>query len=392
MPNPTAPVVALAADWDTDQTSKHHVMRRVARYRPVVWVEATGMRRPSPRRAGDLRRVLMKLRKIAGRYPRRQPTPDNFTIVSPTTLPFPTSRLAQWINARLYARAIRRALPGNGVAPLLWVYTPTTARFLDQVPHRGLVYHCIDRWWAFDDYDAAEMRACHEILCRRADRVFVSARELEQDCAAFTDRITYMPHGVDWDHFRRALEPAQGAQGAEVGDAMPGRRPVVGFIGLMEEWVDVELMAEIARRHPEADVVIVGAWRVPSGSLAALPNVTLTGRRPFASLPDYLRSFDVALIPFHVNDLTRAVNPLKLREYLSAGVPVVSTALPELLPFAGAEGVDIAADRETFLTAVARRLAQPADRALRLRLSDSMRGEGWDQRVDQMLSTIETPA
>jgi glycosyltransferase involved in cell wall biosynthesis len=371
-------VIAFAQDWDTDPTSKHHLMRLLSRRRRVLWVEATGMRAPALNWR-DLRRIVMKLRKITGRFTRTAPAPaSNFSIISPPTIPLPASRLAQFVNARLYGRAIRRAVGVSAEAPVLWVYMPIAARFLDQIDHGALIYHCVDRWWEFEDYDHAEMRACHEILCARADHVFVSSRELERDCIALTSRVTYVPHGVDWEHFRTALEPERPAP-------VPARRVTVGFVGLIEEWIDVELMAEVARRHPEADLLVVGAARVPVDQLRALPNVQLVGRQPFATLPGYLGICDVALIPFRINALTRAVNPLKLREYLSAGVPVVSTALPELLPFEGTEGIDIAHDREQFLAAVARRLAQPATRAERLRLSDTMRPDGWEGRLETML-------
>jgi glycosyltransferase involved in cell wall biosynthesis len=354
-------------------------MRLLAAHVPVLWLEVTGMRTPSMLRMADLRRSLMKIRKIRGtQQADPQTVPAGMTIVSPPAVPLPTWKLAQALNARLYGRAIRQAIPG-GRLPVLWVYMPIAARYLDQIPHAGLVYHCVDRWWAFDNYDAQEMRACHTILCQRADRVFVSSRELEQDCAAISDRVTYVPHGVEWEHFRTALTGLPLA---------PNSRPVIGFVGLLESWVDLELVAEIARRHPEADIVLVGAARVPTDALAAIPNVRLVGRRPFSELPSFLRSFDVALVPFHVNELTRAVNPLKLREYLAAGVPVVTTALPDLLSFRGAEGVDVVETRDEFLAAVADRVRNRPDEATRRRLSDTMKRENWQGRLDGMLGVL----
>ena len=118
------------------------------------------------------RRIALKLRKMTGGTRAGAP---GLTVLSPPSLPFPTHPMAQRVNASLYGRSVRSALRGMGhrADPLLWIYTPTTARYLDRLPARGIVYHCVDRWWAFDEYDADEMRACHEILCRRADHVFV---------------------------------------------------------------------------------------------------------------------------------------------------------------------------------------------------------------------------
>lgn len=377
--SPQPDIVAFANDWDTDPTSKHHLMRLLALRAPVLWVETAGMRRPQFGKARDWSRVAAKLRKMFGAV--RDGAP-NLRVLTPPSLPLPTNPVARAANARLYGWSIRRALGTHARAatPMLWVYAPTVARYLDQFSGWKVVYHCVDRWWAFSDYDASEMQTCHEILCRRAEHVFASSRELERDCLDLTDRVTYVPHGVAWDHFRQAVDG---------GESSPERRPRrIGFIGMIDDWVDVELLAAVARQHPDAEVIVVGAWRIPDAALDGLPNVRLLGRRPFAELPQHLATFDVALVPFRINDLTRAVNPVKLREYLSAGVPVVSTALPELSTFAGHEGVDIAADHAAFLAAVARRLEAPPDLITRRRLSDQMRAESWEARLDMMLDEL----
>lgn len=377
-----APIVAFANDWATDPTSKHHVMRLLSEHTDVLWVESSGMRAPSVARAGDLRRVATKLRRMTGGTRRALP---RLTVLSPPSVPLPSSPVARSLNARLYAGSVRRALAGMGnpAPPLLWVYTPTIARYLPQLRRSGLVYHCVDRWWAFEEYDPAEMRACHEILCREADHVFASAKALEDDCRQFTNRVTYLPHGVQWEHFRTAVTAAP-PRPAD----LPASESVVGFVGMIDTWVDQDLLVALARRIAPAQVVLVGHARVDTSRLEAEPNIHLLGRKPFAELPAYLAAFDVALIPFAMNELTTAVNPIKLREYLSAGVPVVTTALPEIVPFADRPGTDVVADRAGFMAAVAARLASPTAAAQRLAISDAMAGESWEGRIAVMLETI----
>lgn len=359
-------------------------MRLLAERTDLLWVEASGMRRPGATKAADWGRIGKKLRKMTGGLRAGAP---GLTVLTPPALPLPTSSIARAINARLYRHSIRRALRQmrRDAAPLLWVYTPTVARYLDAIPARGLVYHCVDRWWAFTEYDTDEMMRCHEILCRRADHVFVSSRELLDDCTRWTERVSYVPHGVDVAHFSRAVTE----QHPSPSDLPPAGRQLVGFIGLIDDWVDLGVVRDVALANPGAEIVLIGAARVPTDSLTAIPNVHLLGRKPFAELPAYLAHFDVALIPFKLNELTRAVNPIKLREYLSAGVPVVTTALPELLPFRDHEGVDVVSDATAFVAAVKRRLATPADAGERRRLSESMQGESWSGRLDQMLQQVE---
>ncbi len=377
------PVVAFANDWSSGPTSNHHVMQRLAAHTPVLWIETTGMRSPKLTSASDWRRVVTKLRRMGGAL---RPGSPGLAVLSPPALPFPTNVFARRFNAWLYRRALNRAMRQLGwtEAPLLWVFIPTAARYLDHLSHQGLVYQCIDRWWAFEYYDSHEMRACHEILCTRADQVFVSAEELRADCIQLTPKVSYMPHGVDWNHFRTALDEAT----PRPADMPESGRPVIGFIGLIDTWLDLDLLADIAKTHPESDLVLIGASRVSVAGLAALPNVRLLGRKPFGELPAYLRTFTVSLVPFLVNDLTLAVNPIKLREYLSAGVPVVSTALPELLAFRGAPGVDVAGTRAEFVGAVSRLLETPMTQAGRAELSDRMRGESWEGRLESMLGQL----
>lgn len=376
------PIVAFSNDWHTDPTSKHHVMRLLSEHTDVLWVESSGMRAPSMARRGDLRRVAAKVRQMAGGTRRALP---RLSVLSPPSVPLPSSPVARSLNARFYAASIRRALAGMGhdEPPLLWVYTPTVARYLPHLRRSALVYHCVDRWWAFDEYDMTEMRACHEILCREADHVFASARALAEDCRRLTDRVSYLPHGVEWEHFRSAVtdphpRPAD----------LPATGPIAGFIGMLDHWVDQELVAAVARRVAPAHVVLIGQARVDVSRLLLEPNICLLGRKPFDALPAYARHFDVALIPFHLNELTEAVNPIKLREYLSAGLPVVSTALPEIVPFADRPGTDVVTDAATFVDRVAARLAAPLDSREREAVSDAMEGESWQGRIALMLDTL----
>jgi glycosyltransferase involved in cell wall biosynthesis len=376
------PIVAFANDWRTDPTSKHHVMRLLAEQADVLWVESSGMRAPSMARAGDLRRIIAKLGKMSGGVRRELP---RLSVLSPPSLPLPTLPFARALNAHLYARSIDRTLAqlGRREPPILWVYTPTVARYLPRLGRSGLVYHCVDRWWAFEDYDADEMRACHEILCREADVVFASAKVLEEDCRQFTDRVVYLPHGVEWAHFRRAVTECP----ARPADLPAG--PMAGFIGLIDTWVDQELLVAVARQLAPAHVVLIGHARVDVSRLEAEANIILLGRKPFDELPAYAAAFDVGLIPFEVNELTRAVNPIKLREYLSAGVPVVTTALPEILPFADRPGTIVVEDRGAFVAAVVERVAHPLAGAARRSISDSMANESWEGRVAEMRMALD---
>ena len=369
------PIVCFANDWQGDPTSKHHIMRTLAAHTDVLWVESSGMRRPEFS-LGDAKRIALKLQRAT------TPPPGpagGVRVISPLSLPLPGSRIAEAVNARLYRRALRRA--GSAALPLLWVYTPTVAPYLEGMPRAGLVYHCVDRWWAFGEYDEAVMRRHHAALCRSADVVFASSAELLSDCQEFTSHAHLVRHGVDWDHFARAaLEPLPVPE-----DISDLQSPVLGFFGLIHDWIDQDVLTRVADAFPHATLVLIGKTRVDVSALGGRPNVRLLGQKSYEELPAYAARFDIGLIPFVINELTRAVNPIKLREYLSAGLPVVSTALPELAVYDGEPRVRIAGNADAFVASIAELLARREDHTGRAGAARAMIDESWLGRCELMV-------
>ena len=166
-------------------------------------------------------------------------------------------------------------------------------------------------------------------LIRKADLVIVSSEKLRATKSAYNPGTVLVRHGVALDHFREALLP-----GTRVPDdiaALP--RPILGYFGLMaEDWIDIDLMAHVARHFSSGSMVLLGKVTTDlSPALRHHPsNVHVLGRKPFADLPSYCKGFDVAINPFPLNEVTLNSNPLKVREYLAAGLPVVSTRIPEV--------------------------------------------------------------
>lgn len=409
--------VIIANDWSAGEknpTSKHRIARELARRgHRVLWIEGSGMRTPSLGSGRDRGRILEKIRK-ARRGPVRQadvcaPAPDVASstvgaiwVLAPLFIPFPRAAVCRWLNGRMC-----RALAGRWAGrlgfhppPLLINYVPVLHHAMKGWGSKGpvagarrplAVYHCVDRWDAFGMYDASVMAKADALCCRNADLVIASSEELERRCRRYNPAVRLITHGVDHGHFARALgglpRPGDLPQGA-----------VVGFFGLISEWVDQELLVMLARELKGRDVhiVLIGAADVDVTRLKACSNVHLLGPRPFADLPAYAAHFAVGIIPFLVNDLTRAVNPIKLREMLSAGCPVVSTALPEVQRYAvgaaGAAGVRVAASRDVFVAQVLAVLSNPPGREVRMAISQGMAGETWEAKVGEMLRVMGVAA
>lgn len=282
-----------------------------------------------------------------------------------------------------------------------------------------VVYHCVDRWDAFSMYDSAMMGEMDRRCCRYADVVIASAGELYDRCRAINPNTVLIPHGVDWEHFREAVtgckmqdashgmqdsrSNTQGSTSSVQHPASSIQHPIIGFFGLLSEWVDQELLLKLAAACPGADLQLIGKADVDVSRLKGVPNIKLPGPMPFARLPEALARFTVGIIPFVVNDLTRSVNPIKLREMLSAGCPVVSTDLPEVARYASQHpasslqnpapgiqnpSVQIAATHDEFIAAVRRLLDHPLTPDERLSLSDAMAGETWSAKVHEILKLV----
>ncbi|HEX2714633.1 MAG TPA: glycosyltransferase, partial [Candidatus Acidoferrales bacterium] len=219
-------------------------------------------------------------------------------------------------------------------------------------------------------------------LVRRAHIVFTSSQQLRDERQPLNPNTHFVSHGVDAAHFARALDPT-----TDVPQDVRGLpRPVVGFFGLLsDDWVDLSLLRAIAVARPAWSLALLGKTMMDLRPIRALPNVHLLGQKPYSALPAYCRGFDVGIIPFRRSELTVRANPLKLREYLAAGLPVVSTLLPEVARYGSL--VHLADGPEAFIAEIERATNERSDPLVRRRV-EAMRQEAWDLRVAEMSAHI----
>ena len=316
-------IIAIASNWHFDPTSKHHVMKLLSEHNNVLWVNYHGSRRPSASVA-DAGAVVRKLRQVA-RGPQR--VSNNMLVLTPLVLPLPGSRWARTINRKLVVSQIRSALGQFSPQPTqLWSFAPDVDYLTGQFDEELVLYYCVDEFSEFIDYDADTIRRLEKRLIDRSDLVITTAEHLQRAKSPHHPQTHLVTHGVSYDHFARAADAD-----LEVPSAIRAiESPVFGFFGIIQDWVDLELITTLAERRPDWSFVLVGKQETCTEACSARPNVHLLGQVPFDTLPGYCKAFDVALIPFKINRLTIHVNPIKLREYLAAGLPVVSTDLPEV--------------------------------------------------------------
>lgn len=363
-------IVCFSNDWDGDPLSKTHIMRILARENRVLWVNSLGNRTPRAT-AGDAARAWKKLRDAARGL--TEPVP-NLHVLAPLYVPAYRGAGVRAANRALLRLQILAAMRWLRMRdPITWAFLPSAAAVAGTLGESLVVYHVVDEFSAFSDA-SPQVAAMEEELLRRADLVIASSERLAAAKRRVNPRTVLVRHGVDHAHFAQALDPA-----LRVPDELARLpRPVVGFFGLVADWIDLELVRAVADAHPEASIVLVGKVTTSTAALDGAPNVHLLGRRPYADLPAYCRGFDVAITPFRVNDLALAANPLKAREYVAAGLPNVCTDLPELRAI---PGCTVAGSREAFVAEVGRALAHGGPDPARSAL---VRGEGWEAKVEEI--------
>jgi glycosyltransferase involved in cell wall biosynthesis len=370
-------IICFAHDFQGDPTSKTHIMRILSEKNRILWINSIGMRRPTVS-SRDARRIIAKLKQLTRGLVRVN---ANLHVASPLAVPLPGVPGVDRLNAGLLTASIRYFARRAGLTrPILWTFLPNTIGLVGKLGESRVIYHCVDEYSAFAGVPREALRRMEEELVRRADLVLASSETLAEERRQWNSRTHFVSHGVDVTHFARALDPG----GPRPTDAADFAGPVIGFFGLIAEWIDLELIAEVARQRPAWTVVLIGKANVDTSALRALPNVRLLGQKPYDMLPDYCRAFDVGIIPFRIDTLTVRANPLKLREYLAAGLPVVSSDLPEVRKYAGL--VRLATGRDAFIAAIEAALAEPRHGAAR---AAEMMPESWEARVEQISDLIE---
>jgi len=364
-------LLCFSHDWSGDPLSKTHLMRILARDNRVLWVNSIGYRAPTASKA-DVSRAFKKLKAATNALSEPE---KNIFVLNPLAIPIYGRPRIRELNKSLLRFQVKRAMRTLGFKnPINFVFNPAAAVIAGALDEEQLIYYCVDEYTAFSGVASRSLAEMEEQLMRKSDLVIVSADRLFQSKARINSNTVLIRHGVDFNHFRKTLDPD--TMVPEEIRNLP--RPVIGFFGLIADWVDLELIAAVAKRFPDGSVVMVGKSTTDTKVLEQEPNIHLLGRRTYESLPGYCKGFDVALMPFRINELTLNANPLKVREYLAAGLPVVSTAIPEVEVLGLCR---IGTDRESFVREVEIALREPGPSGER---SERVRSESWDARVDEL--------
>lgn len=372
-----------AQDWwyHNRAHSDFQLLRRVAEQRPVLFVNSIGMRLPTPGKSPQFaRRILRKARSVARFLSKPVPELPNFHVLTPLILPFYGSSTMRALNARLVRQQVRAVAKHIGIDPddaVLFVTIPTAVDVIEGWPRRALVTNRSDLHSAFEETDQSLIRDFEHKLVSSSDVALYSSHSLlGSEGKLAGERAVFLDHGVDYDRFASAT----GKPHPELADVP---RPIIGFFGGIDDYVvDLDLLKRVAEELPDCSLVLIGDATLPIDDLVSLPNVHWFGFKPYEEIPSYGAAFDVALMPWLQNTWIEQCNPIKLKEYLAIGLPVVSTDFPEVHFYA--EQIAIAPDHDAFIRCVREAVDGQPVGTLESRKA-RVEGVTWDRQAEELV-------
>lgn len=351
------------------------MMREMSRTMPVLHVNSMGLRVPSLVEGRMfLTRVRRKFKSLTRGFVRVR---RHFGVL--TVLAFP-GHVGVIVSKRLVVAQVRLAAWRMGIRlPLVWVTSPPAIEVIGQLRPVGIIYQRTDRWEAGPWGDSHKLKGYDRRLKERANLTLYCSQLLYDEEADLCRKAVYVDHGVDFDRFRAAAESSV-SEPAELADIAP---PRIGFIGGIDAHTfDPPLFLKVAESMPDCRFILVGTCALPA-NWCTLPNVTMLGQRPYEEVPRYMAACDVLIMPWNQSEWIRACNPVKLKEYLAVGRPVVSTPFAELERYRGL--VRVADSPGAFVTAVREALDSPPPvEAMRERV----RNETWPVKARIVLDQL----
>lgn len=369
--------VVFSDDWNVHMSSCQHIFRRIARTHAIDWINTVGMRRPTL----TLRDVGKARRKLSGMF-RRTPVERKPMIESdvevhqPFMLPAIKSKIMRRFNAISVSRAMREIAVRSRDRNIVIVTTvPNVCDYVDSIPNVGIVYYCVDDFSEWPGLDRQAVLDMESSLIEKCDVFLATSNTLFDRLQESGKPTYYLPHGVDIDLFS-----SQATRQHEALDGVPA--PRAGFFGLFDDRSDQALIAALAASMPDVSFVIAGSVETSIDRLASIDNVYFVGQIDYLRLPELISGLQVLFIPYHVNALSDALSPLKLKEYLVTGRPVVSTPIraanemKDIVVVAQSPHEWEEALREGMTAEIGQRRSEMVSR---------FASESWDSKADDML-------
>jgi len=371
-------------NWDDRMwTNKQHIMYRLSKNHRVIYVDkgVLGLKNFFIKRE-DEEGFKFTIKNLFSLFEERN---KNLTVLT-EKFNFPNPYA---FKIKLLKKYIKK---NNLKDIILWIYQPEYEKYIGELGEKLVVYDCVDEYSTFPAYNKPGKKdgiiETEKSLLKKADLVITSAPGLYESKKEF-NKNTHLVHNVgNAKHFMKALDPNTEIP-SDIGSI---KKPIIGFIGALDKYkVDFELLQHIAEKHPEWSVVLIGPkgkvdFSTRTSSLKKFGNIHMLGTKDYNPLPNYVKAFDVCMIPYNINDYTKNCFPIKFFEFLASGKPVVTTNLPALKEFEGS--VKYASGKEDFTRAIEESLEHDPNEMKQKRI-EAAKQNSWESRISKIIGLIE---
>lgn len=370
------PLLVFADDWGRHPSSCQHLIRHLLPTREITWVNTIGTRKPKFDLL-TLRRGLGKIRQwLGGRKRESDALPENLTVLNPRMWPAFSNSLDRRLNRKLLLRSISPRIRD----PLAITTLPIVADLMGILPVRGWIYYCVDDFSKWPGLDGKTLAKLERIVVEKADKIICVSEHLRARIRKRGRESELLTHGVDLEFWRHPATEAR-FRGYDLGEP-----PLIVFWGVLDRRMDFEWVQRLANELTEGTILLVGPENEPEPRLLSLPRVRTLGPVAFESLPALAQLASVLIMPYADLPVTRAMQPLKLKEYLATGKPCVVRDLPANREWADA--LDLVASPEAFSRVVRQRLVTGLPELQKERRT-RLNAESWAGKAKRFREMIE---
>lgn len=389
-----APLVVFSDDWGRHPSSCQHLVRHLLPRRRVTWINTIGMR-PPRLNWFTVRRGFEKLRQWLAASRRRQPpevgarlggpTPPAHrepVILSPKMWPSFRSRFGRRLNRRLLARTLRQATSETS-PPVMVTTVPLIADLVGQFPAARWVYYCVDEFAVWPGLDGRTLRRMEAELVPKVTVAIAASESLQTHLAKLGKPAYLLTHGVDLDFWQK---PVTGDMPVSLRELATLPEPLVVFWGVIDRRTDLAFVHKLSERLTAGTILFVGPTDNPAPELSRLPRVWIHPPVPYDDLPALAARTAVFIAPYADLPVTRAMQPLKLKEYIATGKPAVVRRLPSTQPWA--DCADVTDTPEQFAATVLARIVGGLPEEQR-RARTRIEAENWATKAAQFERWID---
>jgi len=379
-------IIFFGEDWGRHHSTGQYLAKELAKDYKILWINSLGMRAPKLN-VRDVSRVFSKLFSFVGSLFKRRENKNcqkeneqNIEVLAPLAIPLLRSRIVRAFNRAFVLRLIEREMSKLQISqPIVIAACPAAVDLVDQLGADVKVYYCADEYSEMPGMDKPLVDSLENELLDKVDVVVASAKRVADRKSKQHANVHYLPHGVDYPLFRKAIFEKQ----VIPDDISELKSPIIGFVGLIGEHIDMDIIRHLADEYKSVSIVMLGP--IEEGvELADAPNIIYAGEKERYELPRYLAYFDVCIIPYKQTKRVEFANPTKLNEYLAAGRSVVTIPHPEI--DSDAIGIYVAKDNISFAENVGHVLQASADE--KEKISDSMAASTWHDRAQSLVAII----